>query len=85
MNAAQACSNQRYTWHHAPEESKAAADAGYPYGFGDNLTVFTGTYLHIVCQASAVPAGGGFRHSWSSGTDRQREQLQGKYPGGRRP
>ena len=25
------------------EESKAAADAGYPYGFGDNLTVFTGT------------------------------------------
>ena len=43
MNAAQACSNRRYTWHHAPEESQAAVDAGYPYGFGDNLTVFTGT------------------------------------------
>ena len=43
MNAAQACSNRRYTWHHAPEESKAAVDADYPYGFGDNLTVFTGT------------------------------------------
>ena len=43
MNAAQTCSNRRYTWHHAQEESKAAADAGYPYGFGDNLTVFTGT------------------------------------------
>ncbi len=43
MNAAQACSNRRYTWHHAPEEGQAAADAGYPYGFGDNLTVFTGT------------------------------------------
>nr|WP_326126267.1 CAP domain-containing protein [uncultured Oscillibacter sp.] len=43
MNAAQACSNQRYTWHHSPEESQAAVDAGYPYGFGDNLTVFTGT------------------------------------------
>ena len=43
MNAAQVCSSRRYTWHHAPEESKAAADAGYPYGFGDNLTVFTGT------------------------------------------
>ncbi len=43
MNAAQACSNRRYTWHHAPEESQAAAEAGYPYGFGDNLTVFTGT------------------------------------------
>ena len=43
MNAAQTCSNRRYTWHHAPEESQAAADAGYPYGFGSNLTVFTGT------------------------------------------
>ena len=42
MNAAQACSNRWYTWHHSPEESKAAVDAGYPYGFGDNLTVFTG-------------------------------------------
>ena len=43
MNAAQTCSNLRYTWHHAAEEGQAAADAGYPYGFGDNLTVFTGT------------------------------------------
>ena len=43
MNAAQVCSNRRYTWHHAPEENKAATDAGYPYGFGSNLTVFTGT------------------------------------------
>ena len=43
MNAAQVCSNRRYTWHHAPEESQAAVDAGYSYGFGDNLTVFTGT------------------------------------------
>ena len=43
MNAAQVCSNRRYTWHHAPEESQAAVDADYPYGFGSNLTVFTGT------------------------------------------
>ena len=43
MNAAQVCSNRRYTWHHSQEECQAAADAGYPYGFGDNLTVFTGT------------------------------------------
>ena len=43
MNAAQICSNRRYTWHHAPEESQAAVDAGYPCGFGSNLTVFTGT------------------------------------------
>ena len=43
MTAAQTCSDRRYTWHHAPEEGQAAADTGYPYGFGDNLTVFTGT------------------------------------------
>ena len=43
MNAAQTCFNRHYTWHHSLEESKVAADAGYPYGFGDNLTVFTGT------------------------------------------
>ena len=43
MTAAQVCSDRRYTWHHTREESQAAADAGYPYGFGDNLTVFTGT------------------------------------------
>ncbi len=43
MNAAQVCSNRRYTWHHTPEEGQAATDAGYPYGFGDNLTVFTGS------------------------------------------
>ena len=43
MNAAQVCSDRRYTWHHSQEECQAAVDAGYPYGFGDNLTVFTGT------------------------------------------
>ena len=43
MNAAQVCSNRHYTWHHALEEGQAAADAGYPYGFGDSLTVFTST------------------------------------------
>lgn len=43
MNAAQACSNWRYTWHRSPEESKVAADAGCPCGFGDKFTVFTST------------------------------------------
>lgn len=42
MTAAQACSDRRYTWHHTQKECEAAANAGYPYGFGDNLTVFTG-------------------------------------------
>ena len=27
--SAEACSNQRYTWHHSPEKSKAAVDAGH--------------------------------------------------------
>ena len=49
MNAAQVCSSRRYTWHHAPEEGQAAAEAGYPYGFGDNLTVFTGTVDAAQC------------------------------------
>ena len=49
MNAAQVCSNRRYTWHHAPEEGQAAAEAGYPYSFGDNLTVFTGTVDAAQC------------------------------------
>ena len=43
MDAAQVCSDRRYTWHHTPEECQAVAATGYPYGFGDNLTVFTGT------------------------------------------
>lgn len=43
MNAAQTCSNRRYTWHHSKEEAEAAVATGYSYGFGDNLTVFTGT------------------------------------------
>ena len=45
---------RRYTWHHAPEEGQAAAEAGYPYGFGDNLTVFTGTERHAPVFPGAV-------------------------------
>ena len=43
MNAAQTCSDRRYTWHHSLEECQAIAAAGYPNGCGSNLTVFTGT------------------------------------------
>ena len=43
MTAAQTLSDQRYTWHHTKEECEAVIASGYPYGFGDNLTVFTGT------------------------------------------
>ena len=34
------------------EESQAAVDAGYPYGFGDNLTVFTGTANAAHCAVN---------------------------------
>lgn len=42
MNATQACIDRRYTWYHSKEESEAVVAADYPYGFGDNLTMFTG-------------------------------------------
>ena len=42
MNAAQACSDQHYTYHHNQEECEAVIAAGYSHGFGSNLTVFTG-------------------------------------------
>lgn len=41
MNAAQDCSAQKFTAHHTEYECKTAMRYGYPYGFGDNLTVFT--------------------------------------------
>lgn len=42
MNAAQDCSAQMFTDHNSEYECKAAERYGYPYGFGDNLTWFTG-------------------------------------------
>ena len=45
MDAAQELSGRKYTWHHNREECEAVADAGYPYGFRSNITVFTGAAL----------------------------------------
>ena len=45
MTAAQELSGKKYTWHHNREECEAVADAGYPYGFRSNITVFTGAAL----------------------------------------
>ena len=42
MNAAQDCSAQMFTDHDSEYECEAAKRYGYPYGFGDNLTWFTG-------------------------------------------
>ena len=52
MTAAQALSDQRYTWHHTKEECEAVIASGYPYGFGINLTVFTG----VATEDAAQPA-----------------------------
>lgn len=50
MAAAQNCSDQKFTWHHTKEECEAVAASGYPYGFGSNLTVFTGAAIADIAQ-----------------------------------
>lgn len=50
MVAAQVCSDRRCTWHHTQEECEAVAASGYPYGFGNNLTVFTGAATADIAQ-----------------------------------
>ena len=50
MNAAQTCSDRRYTWHHTKEECEAVIASGYPHGFGTNLTVFTGVAAKDTAQ-----------------------------------
>ena len=42
MNAAQDHSTRQYSDHHIREECETALAYGYPYGFGSNLTAFTG-------------------------------------------
>lgn len=42
MAAAQECSTHLYTYHHNQVECETVRDAGYPHGFGTNLTAFTG-------------------------------------------
>lgn len=41
MDAAQDISTRKYTTHHTQEECETAMAYGYPYGFGNNLTVFS--------------------------------------------
>lgn len=43
MDAAQDCSAQMFTSHHNRAECETVLEAGYPHGFGSNLTVFTVT------------------------------------------
>ena len=50
MTAAQSLSDRHYTWHHTKEECEAVIASGYPYGFGVNLTVFTGVATEDTAQ-----------------------------------
>ena len=50
MNAAQACSDRQYTYHHNQEECEAVTAYGYPHGFGSNLTVFTSVATEHAAQ-----------------------------------
>ena len=50
MAAAQDCAERCYTWHHSQEECEAVASHGYPYGFGNNLTVFAGCTVDQVAE-----------------------------------
>lgn len=54
MDAAQDCSSRRYTWHHTQEECEAVIESGYPYGFGNNLTVFTGGAESDIAQRAVT-------------------------------
>lgn len=54
MNAAQDCSARMFTDHNSEYESKVAKRYGYPYGFGDNLTWFTGSALLKNAAKTAV-------------------------------
>jgi uncharacterized protein YkwD len=54
MDAAQECSARHYTSHHNREECEAVVDAGYPHGFGSNLTVLVGTGVSSIAEKAVT-------------------------------
>ena len=54
MDAAQECSSRLYTSHHNREECEAVLDAGYPHGFGSNLTVLVGTSVTSIAEKAVA-------------------------------
>lgn len=54
MDAAQECSSRLYTSHHNREECEAVLDAGYPHGFGSNLTVLVGTGINSIAEKAVA-------------------------------
>ena len=54
MDAAQECSTRHYTSHHNREECEAVANAGYPHGFGSNLTVLVGAGVNSIAEKAVT-------------------------------
>ena len=54
MDAAQKCSTHLYTSHHNRVECETVRDAGYPHGFGTNLTAFTGVGLRRAAEKAVT-------------------------------
>ena len=54
MDAAHECSTRLYTYHHNQEECEAVLDAGYPHGFGSNLTVLVGTGTNVIAEKAVT-------------------------------
>ena len=54
MDAAQDCSARHYTSHHNREECEAVADAGYPHGFGSNLSVLVGAGVNSIAEKAVT-------------------------------
>ena len=50
MDAAQYCSSLHVTYHQNKVECEAVAAAGYPHGFGSNITAFTSVPSSQVAQ-----------------------------------
>ena len=50
MDAAQYCSSLRVTYHQNRVECEAVAAAGYPHGFGSNITAFTSVPSSKIAQ-----------------------------------
>ena len=54
MDAAQECSARHSPSHHNREECEAVADAGYPHGFGSNLTVLVGAGMNRIAEKAVT-------------------------------
>ena len=54
MDAAQKCASCQYTSHHNREECEAVLDAGYPHGFGSNLTVLVGAGISSIAEKAVA-------------------------------